>query len=151
MDPPESADSAPVRTGARLAGSDAVKLHLTLAVGLALCGVAFVFELGRALGGNSLSWAYVFEWPLFAVFAVFMWWSTLHQSRPRRHKDRRPTVAPEHVQMLKAWQDHRRQLAATEAELAATEAEPAATEAKLAATEAEHGTRPAATEPRSRR
>ncbi|HEY7917201.1 MAG TPA: hypothetical protein VIC86_09535 [Acidimicrobiales bacterium] len=136
MDPPEAADAAAVRTGARLTGSDAAKLHLTLAIGLALCGLAFVFELGRALGGNSLSWAYVFEWPLFAVFAVYMWWSTLHQSRHGRHKDRRPTVAPEHVQMLKAWQDHRRQMAATEAEMAA---------------DPEHGSLTAETEPGSRR
>ena len=32
----------------------------------------------RALGGNSFSWVYVFEWPIFAGFAVYMWWNLLH-------------------------------------------------------------------------
>ena len=48
-------------------------LHLTLTVGLAICAVAFVFEISRAIGGNGLSWAYVFEWPIFAGFAIYMW------------------------------------------------------------------------------
>ena len=74
-------------SGHRLHGAPAVRLHLTLAAGLALCVGAFTFEVGRALGGNSLSWAYVFEWPIFAVFAVYMWWNLLHDTdggRPRR-------------------------------------------------------------------
>ena len=36
------------------------------------------FEVLRALGGNTLSWAYVFEWPIFAGFAIYMWWNLLH-------------------------------------------------------------------------
>ena len=31
------------------------------------------WQVTRALGGNSLSWAYAFEWPLFAVYLVYMW------------------------------------------------------------------------------
>ena len=62
----------------RLRGSDALRLHLTLAGGLALCVVGFVVEFLRALGGHSFSWMYVFEWPLFAGFAVYMWWNLLH-------------------------------------------------------------------------
>ena len=27
------------------------------------------WQLHRALSGNELSWAYTFEWPLFAIFA----------------------------------------------------------------------------------
>jgi len=45
---------------------------------LLICGSAFTFELTRALGGNALSWAYVFEWPLFACFGTYMWWKLLH-------------------------------------------------------------------------
>ena len=78
--------------GGRLHGGPAVRLHLTLAAGLALCIGAFVFEVGRALGGNSLSWAYVFEWPIFAVFAVYMWWNLLHDTDGGR--SRRPSTAP---------------------------------------------------------
>jgi hypothetical protein len=31
----------------------------------------------RAESGNSLSWAYTFEWPIFAVFAVVFWAKTI--------------------------------------------------------------------------
>ncbi len=116
MDPSEASDPVTVQAGTRLTGSEAVKVHLTLAAGLVLCAVAFFFELSRALGGNSLSWAYVFEWPLFAAFAVYLWWNVLHQNKPRRRPPKVPTVAPEHVEMLKAWQEHLRQMAANEAD-----------------------------------
>ena len=35
------------------------------------------WQLHRALAGNGLSWAYTFEWPLFAVFAVVFWAKTI--------------------------------------------------------------------------
>jgi hypothetical protein len=35
------------------------------------------WQLHRALGGNGLSWAYTFEWPLFACFAVVFWARTI--------------------------------------------------------------------------
>ncbi len=57
----------------------ALKLHAVLLVVvpgfMALC----VWQITRALGGNSLSWAYVFEWPLFAAYAVYMWWRLVHE------------------------------------------------------------------------
>lgn len=62
----------------RLRGLDAVRLHLTLAAGLTLCAGAFAFELLRALGGHTFSWLYVFEWPIFAAFAIYLWWYLLH-------------------------------------------------------------------------
>jgi hypothetical protein len=31
----------------------------------------------RAAAGNALSWAYTFEWPIFAVFAMVFWVKTL--------------------------------------------------------------------------
>jgi len=104
----------------RLSGVDAAKVHVTLATGLALCGVAFWFELRRALGGNGLSWAYVFEWPLFAVFAVYMWWTVLHGgSATRRHRraKSKPAVDPRYAGMLDAWQAHQRELQAAQAEV----------------------------------
>lgn len=114
MDSLESSDAVPAPTGGRLTGSEALKLHLTLTLGLGLCIAGFYFELNRAVGGNALSWAYVFEWPLFAGFAIYMWWNQLHRGRVRRRPPAPPRVAPEYVGMLKAWQDHQRQLAATE-------------------------------------
>ena len=38
-----------------------------------ICVSAFILEISRALSGNTLSWAYVFEWPVFAVYALYMW------------------------------------------------------------------------------
>jgi hypothetical protein len=35
------------------------------------------WQLHRALSGNALSWAYTFEWPLFAGFAVVFWAKTI--------------------------------------------------------------------------
>jgi hypothetical protein len=35
------------------------------------------WQFHRALAGNSLSWAYTFEWPLFAGFAVVFWAKTI--------------------------------------------------------------------------
>jgi hypothetical protein len=107
----ESSHPAPAAEK-RLPGPERVKLHLTLTVGIALCIAGFIFEVSRALGGNSLSWAYVFEWPLFAVFAVYMWWNLLHGNSRGQRPSRRPEVAPEHVEMLKAWNEHLRQMAA---------------------------------------
>jgi hypothetical protein len=38
----------------------------------------------RAVSGNTLSWAYTFEWPVFAGYALFMWWKLLHEQIDRR-------------------------------------------------------------------
>jgi hypothetical protein len=84
--------------------ASAIKTHLTLVVGLALCTAAFVFELGRAEGGNELSWAYVFEWPLLGLFALYMWWKVLHPGFTFRRVKEPPAVAPEYEGMLRAWQ-----------------------------------------------
>ncbi len=58
----------------------AVKLHIVILIVvpafLALC----LWQVSRALNGNSLSWAYVFEWPLFAAYAIYMWWRFVHEA-----------------------------------------------------------------------
>jgi hypothetical protein len=58
-----------------------VRLHLTVLIVVPGCLAAGGFELSRALAGNSLSWAYVFEWPFFAVFCVRIWWRLWHEER----------------------------------------------------------------------
>jgi hypothetical protein len=35
------------------------------------------WQLHRALAGNGLSWAYTFEWPIFAIFGVVFWAKTI--------------------------------------------------------------------------
>jgi hypothetical protein len=106
-----------------------VRLHVLALVGVLLCSGAFWFELHRAEGGNELSWAYVFEWPLLAVFVVYMWWKFLHPEdaqgvREDRTRRRPAQIAPEasapYDAMLAAWQEHQRAL--HEAQRAADEA-----------------------------
>jgi hypothetical protein len=35
------------------------------------------WQLHRAEAGNALSWAYTFEWPMFAIFALVFWGKTI--------------------------------------------------------------------------
>jgi len=100
------------RSPSRLRGSAAARAHATLAVGLAFCALAFWFELRRAEGGNSLSWAYVFEWPLLAVFAVYMWWKMLHPDVEvtSKRSAKKAALAPEFDGMLQAWEQNQRDL-----------------------------------------
>jgi hypothetical protein len=46
---------------------------------LSTAGMFFLatWQLHRAESGNELSWAYTFEWPLFAAFTVFFWFKSL--------------------------------------------------------------------------
>jgi hypothetical protein len=57
------------------------RLNLGLLVAELICIPAFIIEIRRALGGNTLSWAYVFEWPLLSVYAVYMWRKLLQDER----------------------------------------------------------------------
>jgi hypothetical protein len=51
--------------------------HLTMVV--SVCGMLWLgdWQFHRAISGNPLSWAYTFEWPLFAIFAVVFWAKTI--------------------------------------------------------------------------
>ncbi|GHJ06090.1 hypothetical protein TPA0907_04570 [Micromonospora humidisoli] len=46
------------------------------------------WQISRAASGNTLSWAYAVEWPIFAGFVVFVWW------REVRHALRAPAATP---------------------------------------------------------
>lgn len=50
-----------------------LRLHLTLASLLVAFALLADWQWHRALAGNRLSWAYAFEWPLFAVYAIVLW------------------------------------------------------------------------------
>ena len=104
----------------RLEGREALRLHAVLVAGLALCIGAFTVELWRALDGNSFSWMYVFEWPIFAGFTVYMWWHLLHGTdRVRRPAPDEAAVpdspgpsapAPVVDEKLEAWNRYVRDL-----------------------------------------
>ena len=64
----------------------AIRLHATLIVLVVSFALLARWQLSRALGGNGLSWAYTFEWPLFAIYAFFVWWRLLHDDQPVRRR-----------------------------------------------------------------
>jgi hypothetical protein len=55
-------------------------LHALIIVIVPTFAALCIWQVNRALGGNDLSWAYVFEWPFFAGYAVYMWWRFLHET-----------------------------------------------------------------------
>ncbi len=55
-----------------------------MVLGVATCLGLGWWQLQRALGGNHLSWAYVFEWPVFAGVVVYFWWDLIEH----------PTIEP---------------------------------------------------------
>jgi hypothetical protein len=57
----------------------AIALHIVIIVVVPSFVALCVWQLHRALSGNDLSWAYVFEWPFFAGYAVYMWWRFVHE------------------------------------------------------------------------
>jgi hypothetical protein len=42
------------------------------------------WQYHRAEGGNALSWAYTFEWPIFTIFGVVFWAKTIIDEWHRR-------------------------------------------------------------------
>jgi len=46
---------------------------------VAVAGMAWLgdWQFRRAMAGNTLSWAYTFEWPIFAIFGVVFWVKTV--------------------------------------------------------------------------
>jgi hypothetical protein len=55
-----------------------LRTHITAIIVVPACLALGWWQVTRALDGNTLSWAYVFEWPIFAGYAVFMWWKLIH-------------------------------------------------------------------------
>jgi hypothetical protein len=56
----------------------ALKLHAVILIVVPAFAALCIWQIYRATGGNELSWAYVFEWPFFAAYAIYMWWRLLH-------------------------------------------------------------------------
>jgi hypothetical protein len=113
----ESGDVAQVgQQPVRLTGKDAFWLHFTLAAGLIVCCGAFGFELWRALDGHTFSWMYVFEWPLFGGFAVYMWWNLLQGKDRVPTASKRPPASPSEPpdEDLEAWNRYVRRVEADE-------------------------------------
>ena len=61
----------------RWTSAPALRLHAALLTGLTLAGGATWLEWTRAHDGHAVAWVYTFEWPLFAVLGIWLWWRLL--------------------------------------------------------------------------
>jgi hypothetical protein len=71
-----------------------LRIHIGLFLAEAICVSAFIVETRRALGGNTLSWAYVFEWPFFAAYAIYVWRKLLRDERSTNSGGAKPAAQP---------------------------------------------------------
>jgi hypothetical protein len=58
-------------------------MHVTLLVVLPVFAWLTRWQLDRAEGGNTLSWAYVILWPCFGLYAIYTWWNLIHDQGTR--------------------------------------------------------------------
>jgi hypothetical protein len=66
--------------------------------------VAFVWlgwwQLSRARGGNALSYGYAVEWPVFALFVIFVWYREVRAVlRGRFEEPAPPPAVPEDLRI----------------------------------------------------
>lgn len=95
----DASESVGTLVGMRRLGTPAWIARHVLAIVLVVGFLAMGWwQIGRALSGNALSWAYAFEWPLFAAFVVFMWLRevrhTLRAGAPRPPAPARSLTSP---------------------------------------------------------
>ena len=62
----------------------AVGLHVIVVVLTPAFILLFLWQVRRATSGNTLSWAYVFEWPFFLGYLLYMWWRLVHEPTTER-------------------------------------------------------------------
>jgi hypothetical protein len=62
----------------RWLSGQAIALHVGALVIIAIMLGLGWWQVQRALGGNTRSWAYAFQWPAFAAYAGYMWWKLVH-------------------------------------------------------------------------
>ncbi len=98
----------------------ALRLHVPLVLGVAVCLFAGWVELTRARAGHTVAWVYVVEWPMFAVGGIAIWWRLLTEHDDPRPADRRRP--PERHDIadddpgLQAWRRYRSELERREGE-----------------------------------
>ena len=72
------AQMPPASMRARWLSRRAVIAHAALLVWIPGCAAAAWWQVGIALGGDSLGWVYSVMWPCFAVFGAIFWWFLVH-------------------------------------------------------------------------
>ena len=71
-----------------------VRHALALVLVIGFLGLGW-WQFSRATEGNTLSWGYTFEWPVFAAFVVFIWIREIQQERRAADEPPRPEPAAE--------------------------------------------------------
>lgn len=66
----------------------AIGLHFALLLWVTLCVLAAIWQVGRAAQGNSLSFLYSIEWPIFGVLGVLGWYALLNIEQVSDHQRR---------------------------------------------------------------
>jgi hypothetical protein len=82
-------------------------LHAACLFWFAGCIAAGWWQVSRAVGGNSQSFIYAVEWPVFAVAGIVGWWALLHMA-PVTEEERAERKAFEEEQRKVAQQAKRR-------------------------------------------
>jgi hypothetical protein len=82
----------------------ALLYHLLVMILAPGCLLAGWWQINRAESGNTLSYLYAVEWPIFALLSVVGWWQLIHENpadvdarkieRARRAAHRGPFVPP---------------------------------------------------------
>jgi hypothetical protein len=68
----------PGKARSRWLSRRAIIAHVALVIWVPGCAIATRWQVGIAVGGNSLGWVYSVMWPTFALFAVVFWWYLIH-------------------------------------------------------------------------
>lgn len=98
----------------------AIGIHFALVFWIAMCGLATWWQVQRAAQGNSLSYLYAIEWPVFLVMGFMGWYALLnaeevtehHEKARREYEERMRAQAQaqrsefDEDETLKAYNDH---------------------------------------------
>src|SRR2546430_8378333 len=74
--------------------------HAIAVVLVAGCLALGWWQIGRARGGNALSYGYAIEWPVFALFVIFVWSREVRAERRGGYADPpAPPTIPEDLRI----------------------------------------------------
>ena len=93
----------------------AIGLHVALLAWMASCALAAWWQVGRAVQGNSLSFLYAIEWPVFAVLGVLGWYALLNLEK----------VADGEIEARRVYEERMRREARAAREASRVEEDPA--------------------------
>ena len=87
----------------------AIGIHVALVGWVIMCALAAWWQVGRAIQGNSLSFLYSIEWPLFAILGFLGWYALLNMEKVTEGQQR---AREEYEQMMREQAREARQVAA---------------------------------------